>query len=633
MTEQEFTLAKKYNIDIERAKQILEYQSSINVAQQGDYMSNLASQYGISNERAQQLLQMGGEAEQQEPQQSEGIEQQVMEALQNGAQPEEILQQLSQQMPPEQAQQIIEQVMAGSEEGQSQQEGSQDIMGMVMEALQNGADPNQVVQGLIEQGVEEQEAVNIVSEMTQGEHQMQSGGQVYAQQGRIGSKLENQELYKKQNPTSKSWGSFGELLKENPTEVLGEMKRLHPELYSKYFKDDKIPTYDKIKSFQEGVNSKYEDIKKDYVKKYGADSEQVKNINDMIGKDKFLPMREEYDEKQDAILNKEVRGMDSFLGNYTSTRPNFAIEVLPKEDLNKVNKEGVSTASQLKEKFPELYNKYVKPQGLTSDFWLGEVPKTDDKKAEEPSIGTPAENRAKIQYNSAIQNIMPQLPMDLRLAPSAMQPLAKEYVPYGRIDPLKATPEQMLTEQERQRQTDAERVQQSGLSAGQQEAVLAQGLVASQMASNDAISKTQDWNNQNQFQVNTFNNQQRTKEAISNAQFNQDYQNKASASIVTTERDWRNYYTEGNLQNRADYNSIENNNLLNANSDKYAYIPGQGVQFLNTQKQDISIPNKYSVAEWKLMTMEEKAKAQKEQIDSNFKKAQMGGKKKAYFGY
>ena len=617
-----------------KGKEVTEKKEGV-MQQGGDYMSNLASQYGISKERAQQLLQMGGQAEQQEPQQSEGIEQQVMQALQEGAQPEEILQQLSQQMPPEQAQQIIEQVMASSQGGQPQQEGSQDIMGMVMEALQNGADPNQVVQGLMEQGVEEQEAVNIVSEMTQGEHQMQSGGQVYAQQA----------FFKPNKYAKKDYSNQPFI--EGMTTVSGDMSDFNgikermaiqnqdlPYLVrdSKMYEDSN-PNMANIGNFQEAYDN--------YVKSTLDEIELNKNLTD--GEKKQY---KEIATKQLLGLSKKSGDYDKVYGDETSTRTKLTLPYVSKKDKEKygekLNNLGdvLDDKGGIKEDFKDLdpetkkriLDTYKRQGNKALNIGLGEVSKTADKKAEEPSIGTPAENRARIQYNSTTQNVMPQLPMDLRLAPSAMQPLAKEYVPYGRIDPLKATPEQMLTEQERQRQTDAERVQQSGLSAGQQEAILAQGLAASQMASNDAISKTQDWNNQNQFQVNTFNNQQRTKEAISNANFNQDFQNKTLGSIAATERDWRNYYLESNLQNRADYSSIENANLLKKNSDKYTYIPGQGVKFIGGQSQDIAIPNEYSKAEWQLMTMEERNKAMQKKIDSQ-KVSQMGGMKKSYFGY
>jgi hypothetical protein len=190
------------------------------------------------------------------------------------------------------------------------------------------------------------------------------------------------------------------------------------------------------------------------------------------------------------------------------------------------------------------------------------------------------------------------------------------------------TPEQMLAEQERMRQTDVDRVQQSGLSAGQQEAVMAQGLAASQMASNDAIYKTQEFNTQNQFQTNQFNNQQRTREAISNAHFNQDFQNKVLGSAAATERDIRNFYNESNRDNAQKYAYVENTRT--PWSEQYTYIPGQGYQFNNVQAEDNSIPNEYTPEQWKLMTIPERREAQNKVIKKN---SQMGGMKKKYFGY
>lgn len=217
------------------------------------------------------------------------------------------------------------------------------------------------------------------------------------------------------------------------------------------------------------------------------------------------------------------------------------------------------------------------------------------------------------------KSYIPSFPVDLRMPPSALSALNKPYVPFGRIDPIKATSEPMLAEQERLRQADLERINQTGLSPQQMEALSASGLASSQMASNDAIGKVENFNAQNQFQTDQFNLQQRTKEDMTNAQFSQKYQDQMLGSMANTERDWRNYFTEGNLQNRMNYNDIENANLLNAKNEQYAVVPGQGVIFKNNQSQDLGLQS-LTDDEWNDMTVEQQNEYKKNKLIADRKK-------------
>lgn len=207
---------------------------------------------------------------------------------------------------------------------------------------------------------------------------------------------------------------------------------------------------------------------------------------------------------------------------------------------------------------------------------------------------------------NGVKNYMPSFPVDLRMPPSALAALNKPYVPFGRIDSIKTTAEPMLAEQERLRQADLERINQTGLSPQQMEALSASGLASSQMASSDAIGKVENFNAQNQFQTDQFNIGQRTKEDTINAQFSQKYQDQMLGSMDAYERNWRNYYAEGNLQNRANYNYVNDLNKVNAMNDQYAIVPGQGVIFKNNQSQDIPISMPSTQKAFDDMTAEER---------------------------
>jgi len=530
--------------------------------QEGGRIEELAKKYNISLDRAYQLLQEGGQVA---PVQE--VFQVVTQMLQQGLPPEQIVQQLVQMgLPEQQAVQAIQEV-ANQLQGQSPQEES--------------------MEGNLSNPTEEGQEVPM------------------AQEGiRIGSKFEDPALYKKQSATSEGWDSFGELLKTKPKEVLDEIKRIHPELYAVYFKDGKI-NKNNIADYQLAVNKKYDSIVRDAENIYGTDSKEVENLKSQIEKDKFTISTNDI---------PDVRSVDAMLGNYTSTRPNFELPILPKEDYEKVKKEGVNSAFELKQKFPEVYDKYIKPKGLTSDFWIGQV------SGEQPieSIQPIQEQNTTIQRDIN-RTSMANLPVDYVVPPSEMQAIYKPEVSLQRIEPVKITPEPMLAEQERQRLAQQEALIQSGLPAQTQFAINAQGLASSQLASNDAIAKAEQFNAQNQFQADQFNIGQASKEDLSNEQFNVDYQNKMMATIANQERDYRNFINQLNLNQRQNFKDISSLNLTNAMFDKFK-TDGSNITFVDQQPTDLGKANLTS-DQLKNMSPEEYKNYIKQTVD-NSKKAQ-----------
>jgi hypothetical protein len=636
--------------------------------QGGNYMYNLATQYGISPERAEQLLQMGGETDEQESQQENRTEPQIAQALQQGAKPEELVQQLSQQMSPEQAQQIVQDVMTNMQGESAQQQNQSPDPTQIIQAYAQitQQNPQEVVQQLQQMQPEQQQQalqqmLGAVQEAqgqqdqgqdgeqnpTQEANVMQNGGKVYAQQAKIDPRytfftpgaydltpekqLEQDYLHQHFVPNLNGEASGGINPMERVLYQNGQVPYLMKD--SGMYDGNAVDLKNTGKFQQEWANYR-DSVEKAVASNRYLSADQKKNYLEKLKQEKF-----NLSYNRDKNKDKNANGFDGIYGLETSEKGGFNLPLITEEDRRKyptLNLLGdvLDNNGKIKTEYKELDPNTIKELEETykntgkngRDIGLGVVQQV--KKAPEgaPITETGAK---KVEYRDLTRNVMAQIPNDLRLPPSALQPLAKEYVPYGRLDPLKATPEAILAEQERQRLTDVNRVQQSGLSAGQQEAIMAQGLASSQMAAGDAIAKVQDYNNNNQYQTDVFNNQQHTKEAISNAQFNEDYQNKTLGSLAATERDWRNYYNEGNLQNRADYNSIENANLLNADSDKYQYIPGQGVKFIGGKSEDLSHPG-ISDEQWKGMTIEERLRYKKNKIEEIKKHAQMGGIKKAY---
>ena len=448
-----------------------------------------------------------------------------------------------------------------------QEQEGMDIMQQVSMMLQQGVTPEVVTQQLVEAGYPEEEAIAVLQEVMQQEQapMMQEGG-------RISSKYENKDLYKKQEATSENWESFGELLKNNPEQVLGEVQRLHPELYNKFFSNGKIGSEKTIAEFQLALNNKYENILKDATKLYGKDSPKVQEIAKQIEQDNFL------------IDDNGVRSIDSKLGNYTATRPNFQLNVIPKEELEKLRAEGINTAFQLKEKNPDIYNKYIKNKGLESDFWLGNVDSELTPTVKEP-IKLPEVDLTDAQGNPinrnklGVKNIVPMLPYFAQMTPSQMMMPKRQQVDLSRIEPNKIGVEPNLAEAERARLARSQSY--AGLSPEVAAVMRSSDLATTQQANNTAISTAEIANRDAQNKADQFNASQRDREQLTNLGLDKQYEREVFATVNNQERDWRDYYNAHDAQRKADYNTIEEANLLNAMTPNYQYVPGQGVDFVN----------------------------------------------------
>lgn len=485
-------------------------QEVIKTKQQGGLVEDLAEKFGISVERAQELikLQEGGQPVSQEEipqdQQTQPNPEQVMqfiaESLQQGAQPEQILQQLIEGgLPQDVATQFIQEVI-----GQSQQQ----------------APP-----------VEEQ----VVAQQGGEKKYMQEAGTGFSFATRYappiagydvtGKSVVNKDRLTGVEPIQTYTGSgYGQQMAN-----IEDLINVHSWYFDTPAKKEafreaakKEGSQPEVREFQVAYNKEI----LDRAKKAGVPTSETNNIIKEVG-----------------FTEEGARKLDGLVGAFTSTRPLYSFE-----------------------------------KAKDGEVKVIETPVVTNK---EPNV---------INRNIT-KGVVPLFPDDLRLAPSALNPIYKEQIALPRAEPVKLTTEPFLASQEAQRQADVARVQASGLSPAQQEALLSQGLATSQLSANDAIAKTEMANQANLAQTEQFNLNQRAKENITNAQFNQQYQNQVLGGINAYERDWRNYYTEGNLQNRQNYKDVEAINLLNAQNENYQYIPGAGVQYLPSQTTNLALPS------------------------------------------
>lgn len=562
------------------------------VAQQGGKIEEIAKKYGIPLERANELakMQQGGEMAQEQSSQQDQIFQFVAQSLQQGADPQQILEQLIQNgVPQDVATQLIQGVMQQLQQPEQTSAPEQEIVQDEMVAQQGGEKRYMQQAG-------QQELV----------YDVNTGRNTYRTSPRV-------------NQSATEGKAYGV---SDPQIALQNLYNNFPDLIASEFKDN--ITVDDLGNvdFKKNIPlNKEQEIVRNFQKK--ADSRMRASAKTIIDNPKnFSPQMVEESKRylqDETFLDKasdsneaalKIRAFDSKLGNFTSGRYSLGLNLLTPEDLATAQKSGIKTFKQLKQS--PLYDKLSEESkkrtakvdsligNTDADFTISEVkvsPQTNEIIATDTTI--PVETR------NITKNVIPFLPQDLRLAPSALDPIAKEQIALGRIQPIKTTVEPYLASAESQRQSDVARVQQSGLSPVQQEALLAQGLASSQLSANDAIAKTEQFNAQNQYTTDQFNIGQAAKEMITNAQFNQQYEQRMLQGLANQERDWRAFYTEGNLQNRQNFKDLENLNLINSQQSNYQYVPGMGVQFINARPTSLPVTPTLTQAEIDRLTPEQ----------------------------
>jgi hypothetical protein len=535
-------------------------ETNSNVAQQGGMIESLAKKHGISVERAHELMsyQQGGiqsgQEEMQEGQASNPQEEQ------GEISPEQIIQafaQLSQQDP----QQIVAQLQ------KMQPEEMQQALGQMMQALQQGQQNPQEEQAEGQMSNPQEEQMEVAQ---QGTTYMQQAGEVdYTKEPKDKSRKAQQDRLRAFQEDIQKLGFKGDVNLEAKDlgKEAGKMQEFlrdnYPELTQHYAADTKLTAkgIDTLKSTMPEAFSKMGISPNKKSTEYSADE-----TNNLL----------RYAEESGRI-DKDFLVNSNFVDYKWDWRRPFTKE---KQFTNQAE-----------------YDAYIKDKGESyNQFYpLGEgvyekpslkLPQAEAvAKKEEGYTATPQDQKEVVSRDS-VKSILPNFSNYIPLF-SPIQSIAKENISIPRLEPIKATPEPMLAEQERQRQTDVERVEQTGMSPQQQEAILAQGLASSQLASNDAIGKVENYNAQNQFATDQYNLGAQTKEDIMNAQFRQDYQNKAFQTIANNEESMRNEYTTNFLQDQANSNKVIDMNRINMLSDQFAITP-TGMEVLNNKPYEIA---------------------------------------------
>ena len=476
---------------------------------------------------------------------------------------------------------------------------------MIEEALNEGATLRGVYEELVNKGLSEEMASDLLSEYDEQdeEQEMAQQGMFYAQEATKGKKqIEDYLSQWMDKPTYK----YGD------TKATAERFKPFFDKYGIKYTDADLTSNDKLDALAGQLQTKLIETNPELAEDYGERIEPTrKGLQWLVDNKAIKPL--DYGLK--LINSKVAIGSYGNLSDVQQKKLQIDVQALEgekKKEFSKTNyNDNQAFFRTLDAKDIEFtdkaeYDQYVKDNEKNK---VGKFFRTDKigayinpifkegVKSTEKAVDNIDYSALQKTQNTPIErteNVMPWLPQALRLAPSALDPIAKSQIALERQESLKMSPESMLAEQARQREVDMERFQNSGLTSQQQQAMMASGLASSQMASNDAINKVESYNAQNQFATDQFNIGQGTKEDITNEQFRQDYQNKVMQSMANQERDWKNYYTQNNLDNANNFKYIEEMNWLNAKNDQFQNVPGQGITYLGNKgvTQDNTAINK-----------------------------------------
>lgn len=387
----------------------------------------------------------------------------------------------------------------------------------------------------------------------------QSGGTVQRSQYNVptnvyGNRVSNQyELptYAYQPDENGNYGSVDKSLASQ------EIARLFPSLYANNFAEGSA-TPTSAKEYQQAQQKYYYDLEGAAKRLYGEDSETYKNLVQQISQDGFTA----------EGVSDTVRGFDGKFGNYTSTRPNFSLEVLPEDIYRQMQSEGINTFGQLEAKYPDIYNEYIGSKQLSapSDAWLGyvrepgeqtvtptpnEVPTTQDNvDGNLPVGGAPNSNTGILAKPD-----MSQLP------PTSQQGHLKTSRRYERADYIGIDPQSQLNELALMTSRASDSLD---LMPAHQRAAVQANMLGTQLNQADRVMQsTQQYNNQVMNQVQNQNNQIQMAEENASAQDALNYEQRQFLAKAKTDNEYRDYFNSLQLQNHQNFMGIQNANKLN----------------------------------------------------------------------
>jgi hypothetical protein len=269
---------------------------------------------------------------------------------------------------------------------------------------------------------------------------------------------------------------------------------------------------------------------------------------------------------------------------------------LSDEDINQFINEAGFTGDKV-QSMDGLFGAYTSSRPIFSTTQL--TTPTEGKNNDEVIKNTPSSPQT---VNRTI-NRVPMLPSMTTMPPSAMLIPRQDQVSFNRISPVTRTPEAQIATANNQANFAIEQAYANNPNLAP---FLAANLLGTtQQSANQAIAETDAFNAQAMNQANLYNAQVGDKEQLMNINLNQNFEQRLFGSLANQEADWRKWFNTGQLQQRQNWQDVNNLNLMNQLYDNYQ-TDGVNTYFGNARQIGNRVPQSADMQSWNGMTKAQK---------------------------
>jgi len=302
---------------------------------------------------------------------------------------------------------------------------------------------------------------------------------------------------------------------------------------------------------------------------------------------------------QSLALSKKKGNYDAVYGEETSSRSAFTLPYLTPEDRVKYSQikrigDVVDEKGNIKADYSDLnpatktaIQEVYKKQGKNAlDIGISDISATETTNPTQQTNQTVNVDRNR--------TVLPLFPENYIPLPTPEQPVYKGSIDLGQLDPVKISAEPNLVALEAQRQAATQ--MNNTLTGSEAVANNFGTLLASQQGANQAISAVEAANATNAQKVQEANLNTAAKEEIFNLGQALNYEQRILQGKANTERDVNNYFMQNSMQNRQNWQDVNNLNLLNQVYPNYQ-TDGSNVRFnnqpLNFQTNRQALPSDF----------------------------------------
>lgn len=364
--------------------------------------------------------------------------------------------------------------------------------------------------------------------------------------------------------------TYGENMLNRTDDMIGHIRDNMPGLFEQNFSQG--ITTDNTLNFQRNYNSGLDAQLADVARLYGEDSDNYRQFQNEVNKYKFT---------NDGSVNS----MDGKLGNRTSSRAAFSLNLVPEDVKKRLDEAGIRTVGQLRgsSDFKDIYDQYG--TGLNDNWLIGQLQQA------QAITGTPAgrmgmegPTTANIvaPYTASTENNNPEVKDELNNKPKGPNPLESLLTlfpdsgikkPEGvlphlktqnyleQMDTPKATAEAGQRELNRSRMSTMQNLenldpQSRALATLGVQSQVNDSIVKLHSNVGDTNAKIDQGNRQQNMQLRDLFQQRQNASAM-------DYEQKTYRAMANNEANWRNYFGDVARDQRQKWNAT---NKLNANN-------------------------------------------------------------------